>query len=273
MKTTFSLLSVLCGVIPSALGADLYYSGNDGGWWEVAANWKVGSSTGPVSTAIPATGDTMYIGSEQSPISVKIGLSGSNLFFGMNINIASGSSLIVQHNDPKFWGSNITVGSAEGLVFESAQVYGDYKKNTTGVARTPLTFNLGSNGSVKYTGEFKSSSSAHFNFNGSLNILGGGDFSVQRRELMSFGTNGDALNFNFNQFNADFSAEEVETIYAQSSELTAAEEDLGKYKLVYAGADKKLYVEYVTGSQSIPEPSSSLLSLVCAGGLLMRRRR
>ncbi len=272
MKTTFSLLSVLCGVIPSALGASLYYSGTDGGWWEVASNWKVGSPTGSVSTAVPATGDTMYIGSEQSPINVKIGRSGTNLFYGMNINIASGSSLTVQHNDAKFWGSHITVGSANGLVFEN-NVWGDYKANTTGVGATPLTFNLGSEGSVQYKANFNNSTGTHFNFNGSLNILGGGDFSVQRRELMSFGTNGDALNFNFDQFNANFSAEGVETTYAQSSELTATEEDLGKYKLVYAGADKKLYVEYVTGSQSIPEPSSSLLSLVCAGGLLMRRRR
>ena len=42
----------------------------------------------------------------------------------------------------------------------------------------------------------------------------------------------------------------------------------------YLDADgKKLYVEYVTGSRAVPEPSVSLLGLLCVGGLLIRRRR
>lgn len=273
MKIFLSLLSVLCGIIPSsALGASLYYSGSNDGWWEVSDNWRTDSPEGPVSSSKPATGDTMYIGAS-GDINVKIGSNqGGKTFYGMNINIAKGSTLTVTTNDAKFWGSSITVGSANGLIFTS-NVWGDYANGAPAVGRTPLTFNLGLEGSVVYQADFNSSSSAHFNLNGSLNILGGGEFSIQRRDLMSFGTNGDALSFDFSNFNVNFQSGEVTAIYDQASELTATAEDLGKYKLVYDADGKKLYVEYVTGSQSVPEPSASLLGLVCVGGLLMRRRR
>ena len=141
------------------------------------------------------------------------------------------------------------------------------------MGRQPLTFNLGLEGSVVYQANFNNSSSAHFNLNGSLNILGGGEFSIQRRDLMTFGTNGDALSFDFSNFQVSFESGEVSTLYDQSAELTATREDLGKYKLVYDADGKKLYVEYVTGSQAVPEPSVSLLGFACVGGLLMRRRR
>lgn len=258
--------------MPSALGASLYYSGPNDGWWEVAGNWRTNSPDGAASSSKPATGDTMYIGAS-GDINVKIGSNaGSNTFYGMNVNIAKGSTLTVTTTDAKFWGSTFTIGSANGLIFTS-NVWGDYKTGASEVGRRPLTFHLGLEGSVTYQADFISSSSAHFNLNGSLNILGGGEFSIQRRDLMTFGTNGDALSFDFSNFNVNFESGEVTAIYDQSSELTASREDLGKYKLVYDAEDKKLYVEYVTGSQSVPEPSSSLLGLVCAGGLLMRRRR
>lgn len=274
MKKALSLIVciALCGVIPFSFGASLYYSGSNDGWWETAGNWKTDSPDGSVSPSKPATGDTMYIGAGGN-INVKIGSNGgSNTFYGMNINIAEGSTLTVTTNDAKFWGSSFTIGSANGLIFTN-NVWGDYKNGAPDVGRQPLTFNLGLEGSVVYQADFNSSSSAHFNLNGSLNILGGGDFSIQRRELMAFGTNGDSLTFDFSNFNVNFDSAEVTSLYDQSSELTASEEDLGKYKLVYDADGKKLYVEYVTGSQAVPEPSSSLMMGLVGCGLLMRRRR
>lgn len=272
MKIALPLLSALFGVMSSASGSSLYYSGSNDGWWEVSGNWKTDSPEGPASPSKPATGDTMYIGSS-GDINVKIGSNqGDNTFYGMNINIAEGSTLTVTTSDAKFWGSTLTIGSANGLIFTSA-VWGDYKNGAPAIGRSPVTFNLGLEGSVAYQANFNNSSSAHFNLNGSLNILGGGEFSIQRRDLMTFGTNGGSLSFDFSNFNVNFQSGEVTAIYDQASELTATAADLGKYKLAYDADGKKLYVEYVTGSQSVPEPSASLLGLVCAGGLLMRRRR
>ena len=271
MKIVLTLLSVLCGIIPSALGTSLYYSGPNDGWWESDANWKTDFPDGSASSR-PAAGDTVYIGAS-GDIHVKIGRNhDDNTFYGMNINIAQGSTLTVMTHDAEFWGSTFTIGSKDGLIFTN-DVWGNYKNGTPEIGRSPLTFNLGLEGSVVYQANFNNSSNAHFNLNGSLNILGGGEFSIQRRDLMTFGTNGDALSFDFSNFNVNFESGEVAAIYDQSSVLTAAEEDLGKYKLAYDADGKKLYVEYVTGSESIPEPSSSLLGLASVGGLLMRRRR
>ena len=272
MKTVLSLLVVLCSTASFSLGASLYYSGSNDGWWETAGNWKTDSPDGPAAASKPATGDTVYIGAGGN-INVKIGSNGgSNTFYGMNINIAEGSTLTVTTNDAKCWGSTFTIGSADGLIFTN-NVWGDYKNGAPAVGRQPLTFHLGLEGSVAYQANFNSSSSAHFNLNGFLDILEGGEFSIQRRDLMSFGANGDALSFNFSNFQVNFEAGEVSTLYDQSAELTATREDLGKYKLVYDADGKKLYVEYVTGSRAVPEPSVSLLGLLCVGGLLIRRRR
>lgn len=261
---------LLYGMTSLAMAASLYYAGSDTGWWEVAGNWKTDSPDGGVSPAKPVTGDSMYIGAS-GPINVKIGSNGGNsLFYGMNVDIAAGSSLTVTTNDAKFWGSTFNIASANALIFTN-NVWGDYKNGATGVGASPLTFNLGSEGSVSYTANFNNSSSTHFNFNGTLNILNSGEFSVERRTLMTFGTNGDALAFDFNLFNVNFTADGTLTQYAQDASLTASESDLGKYKLVYDAAGKELYVEYVTGS--IPEPSSSLLGLFGLGILTIRRRR
>ena len=90
MKTVLSLIVVLCSTASFSLGASLYYSGSNDGWWETAGNWKRDSPDGPASASKPATGDTMYIGSGGN-INVKIGSNGgSNTFYGMNINIAGG---------------------------------------------------------------------------------------------------------------------------------------------------------------------------------------
>lgn len=272
MKAILSVLAILGSTISLASAASLYYAGSNDDWWETPGNWNTGSASGPASSAKPATGDTMYIGAN-GDINVKIGNNGGEkTFYGMNVNIVAGSTLTVTTNDAKWWGSTFTIGSANGLVFTNS-VWGDYQNGAPSIGRQPLTFNLGSSGSVSFQGAFNSSGSAHFNFNGTLNIMAGGDFSIQRREIMSFGTNGGELAFDFSKFNVDFTSGEVTSKYEQDATLTATEDDLGKYKLVYDADGKKLYVEYVTGSESIPEPSVSLLGLLGISGLLIRRRR
>lgn len=272
MKVAFTALAILFSTVSLSSGASLYYSGPNDGWWETAGNWRAGAVSGPVSSAAPATGDTMYIG-YNGDMNVKVGNNfGVNTFYGMDVHIEAGSSLTVTLNDAKWWGSSFTIGSANGLIFTN-NVWGDYKNGAPEIGRQPITFNLGSEGSVEFQANFNNSASAYFNFNGTLDILGGGDFSIQRRELMSFGTNGGDLGFDFSKFNVSFTSGEVASLYDQNAELTASSDDLGKYKLVYDADGKKLYVEYVTGNESVPEPAVSLLGILGMGGLLVRRRR
>ncbi len=271
MKKSLITIALVFGLSSVASAATLYYTGSDGGWWEVAGNWT--TDEGTTASSKPQAGDTVFIGSTDSATNVVVGNNGgSNAFYGLTVNIAEGSTLTITTNDPKIWSSTFTVDSANGLVI-SGNFWGGYPNayNMPSQYQHPAEFNLGLNGSVTFEGNFTNSSSAFFNFVGLLNIQETGIISIERRELMSFSSEMDFGNYScFASVNFD-SVEGSATSYVQGEELTATAADLGKYTLVSESG--KLYVEYVTGSGAIPEPATASLSLLGLAALAMRRRR
>ncbi|MEG2237371.1 MAG: PEP-CTERM sorting domain-containing protein, partial [Akkermansia sp.] len=101
-------------------------------------------------------------------------------------------------------------------------------------------------------------------------LMFAGEYSVQRRTLVSYTGVVDGGEFNFSNITGDFGSG---TTRITEGNLTVDEEHVGDYKLGYDSKNKVMYVDYVTGNQSIPEPTTAALSLLGLAGLMMRRRR
>ncbi|MEG1507056.1 MAG: PEP-CTERM sorting domain-containing protein [Akkermansia sp.] len=267
MKALLIFSSVLALLSPLSLGTDLYYTGAVDEWWEDGRNWNEGSLTGATHSAQPTRGDKCYIGSDKS---VKLGnCNWENKLYGIDFYIAAGGKLTVESSDRKFWNSSFTVEGKDGLVF-SGNSWLDYPNTITDADRHPMIFNLGSAGSVLYSGAVHNVSGAHLGFTGTLNLMFAGEYSVQRRTLVSYTGVVDGGEFNFSNITGDFGSG---TTRITDGNLTVDENHVGDYKLGYDSTNKVMYVDYVTGNQSIPEPTTAALSLLGLAGLMMRRRR
>jgi len=280
MKKTIIALMTLAGM---ATAADVYYTGSDGGWWEVGSNW----STGLVLTA----DDVAWIGYNtdgsvsSSPITVKLGNNGGNhTQYGYTVNIAAGSQYIVTSaaSDYKAWGSTFNIYGTNGLKIE-ATLWGDYKNGAPDVGRTPLVLNFAESGSALVTNTYTSAASAHMNLFGILDTTHTeaeiGALALGKRTLITFtgAVSGDFAVNDTSHFTSSFTTLSGQQLTLNnnlnlSGDLT--DDMVGQYKLTYEtldNGDKAIIVNYVT--KYAPEPATAVLSLLALAGLATRRRR
>ena len=281
MKKTFIALIALAGM---ATAGDVYYTGADGGWWEVGGNWS--------GNSIPTKTDIAWIGyntdgsTSLTSTVVKLGNNaGNHKQYGFTVNIAAGSQYNVTSaaTDYKPWGSTFNIYGAEGLKID-ATMWGDYKNGDAGDGgHNPLTLNLYESGSVLITNTYSSAASAHMTLSGLLDAditLDAGDtVTLSKRTLITFtgSVSGDFAVNNSNYFSSSFTTLNGEAMTLNNNldlngELTA--DMVGQYKLTFEtleNGNKAIVANYVTAI--VPEPTTATLSLLALAGLAARRRR
>ena len=276
MKNIIAITSLLVAGTALANAATTWtYVGGDNGSWTEVSNWQI---DGVAATTAPA-GATGTSGDTRNVVVIGDGktVTGTITDFSicsLIVNVGENSILTLSKRDLKIVNSTFNI---DGILKFGSNMWLDMPNNDSKVGNhtrnTPI-FNLGSTGSVVYSGSINSPTTASLSVTGTFDSTAE-TLGIQTRTLFSYDGTSTGSNYVFTGLldsqNASFSFNgSVASTAIAEENLTLG--DIGKYWLSYSADAKSIVLNYVVGT--IPEPSAfGLLAGAGALALVAARRR